>query len=434
VFDTIGSTPDTMLAVYTGAALNALTPVASNDDAGGGTRQSRIGINAVIGTTYRIAVDGWHGDSGPITLAHRSITNDAFASATVMTGTIDTESGSTVGATKEAGEPNHAGNVGGASIWFTWTAPTTGDVTVDTLGSDYDTLLGAYTGAAVGSLTTIASNDDAFGSGGPSEVTFTATMGTTYHFAVDGWNGASGDVTIHLVQAPTLTLATPATGPQGRLGLVVQLTGTAFTASSTVSFGGTGIAVTNTSYVSPTRIDVTIDIDDAAPLGARDVTVANPNEVTATGLFTVTAPSITIGMSVLGYGDAARTGTGPFAIGFGATLDGMTREIGTSGSGQVLPDEPAVRISITSDTHTHVTVSSTDWTDGPETVPAGQLGWKHHGVVEAWTPMTLTATETDALVAPGSSTIEHDLRMQVPPGQAPGSYSGSLTYTIVAAP
>jgi hypothetical protein len=434
VFDTIGSTPDTMLAIYTGATVNALTPVAANDDAGGGTRQSRVGINAVSGTTYRIAVDGWRGDSGPVTLAHRSVANDAFASATALTGTIDTESGSTVGATKEAGEPNHAGNVGGASIWFAWTAPTTGAVTIDTLGSDYDTLLGVYTGSAVNALTGVASNDDAFGSGGPSQVTFVATIGTTYRIAVDGWNAAAGDVTVHLVQPPTLASAAPAGGPQGRRGLVVQLTGTAFTPTTTVAFSGSGIAVTNTAYVTPTRIDVTIDIDDTASLGARDVTVANPNEATAVGSFTVTTPSITITMSVLGHGDSARTTTGPFAIGLGTVFDGAVREIGTAGSGQALPGEPAVRIGITSDTHTHVTVASTNWTAGAATLPAGQLGWKHHGVAEAWTPMTLAATETDGPVAPGSTTIEHDLRMQVPSGQAPGAYSGSLTYTVVAAP
>ena len=49
--------------------------------------------------------------------------NDNFANAIVLTGNTLTTSGSNVAATKEAGEPNHAGNSGGASVWWSWTAP-----------------------------------------------------------------------------------------------------------------------------------------------------------------------------------------------------------------------------------------------------------------------------------------------------------------------
>ena len=49
--------------------------------------------------------------------------------------------GTNVGATKETGEPDHAGNVGGASVWCRWVAPADGTVTFDTFGSNYDTLL-----------------------------------------------------------------------------------------------------------------------------------------------------------------------------------------------------------------------------------------------------------------------------------------------------
>ena len=46
------------------------------------------------------------------------VSNDAFANRRLITGTSVTVTGSTVGATKEAGEPNHAGNRGGKSVWF----------------------------------------------------------------------------------------------------------------------------------------------------------------------------------------------------------------------------------------------------------------------------------------------------------------------------
>ena len=89
--------------------------------------------------------------------------NDLFANAQAVSGSSGTATGSNVGATKEAGEPNHAGNAGGTSIWFRWTAPASGTATVDTLTSSFDTLLGVYTGSSVSSLTTIASNDDCCG-------------------------------------------------------------------------------------------------------------------------------------------------------------------------------------------------------------------------------------------------------------------------------
>ena len=75
--------------------------------------------------------------------------NDNFANRTVISGTSATLSGSNSGATKEAGEPNHAGNAGGKSVWWTWTAPSDGTVTIDTAGSSFDTLLAVYTGTSV---------------------------------------------------------------------------------------------------------------------------------------------------------------------------------------------------------------------------------------------------------------------------------------------
>jgi hypothetical protein len=68
-FDTFGSTFDTLLAVYSGDAIDALTEVAANDDADQFRGPSRVRFRAEAGKTYRIAVDGWNGESGSITLA-----------------------------------------------------------------------------------------------------------------------------------------------------------------------------------------------------------------------------------------------------------------------------------------------------------------------------------------------------------------------------
>ena len=57
--DTFGSGFDTVMAVYTGTILSNLVVVASNDDASDSTLQSQVSFNAVAGTVYQIAVDGY---------------------------------------------------------------------------------------------------------------------------------------------------------------------------------------------------------------------------------------------------------------------------------------------------------------------------------------------------------------------------------------
>ena len=67
VIDTMGSDFDTLLGVYTGSAVNALTTVITNDDAGGGN-WSRVEVSPVVGTTYFIAIDGYGGRKGSTVL------------------------------------------------------------------------------------------------------------------------------------------------------------------------------------------------------------------------------------------------------------------------------------------------------------------------------------------------------------------------------
>ena len=198
---TAGSNFDTTLGVYTGGAVDALTTVSSNDDADG-TLQSRVTFQVVGGQTYAIAVDGYNGDSGSISLAIVSgvaaVSGDRFGQPQGLADLNTPLFSTNEGATREAGEPEHAGNPGGASVWFEWTAAGTGIVTVDTFNSTFDTLLAVYSGTGLGSLALIGENDD-FDSGAgdfSSVVSFQAIAGETYRFAVDGWGGDQGDLTL----------------------------------------------------------------------------------------------------------------------------------------------------------------------------------------------------------------------------------------------
>lgn len=67
VLDTVGSATDTVLAVYTGGALTALTRVTQDDDRAGG-RASQVSFAATANTTYSIAVGTGSGGRGVVKL------------------------------------------------------------------------------------------------------------------------------------------------------------------------------------------------------------------------------------------------------------------------------------------------------------------------------------------------------------------------------
>lgn len=67
-FDTTGTFFDTVLAVYIGSSLSALTLVAGNDNSEPPWITSRVTFNAISNTVYRIAIDGRHGFVGMVIL------------------------------------------------------------------------------------------------------------------------------------------------------------------------------------------------------------------------------------------------------------------------------------------------------------------------------------------------------------------------------
>jgi hypothetical protein len=197
--NTVGSSFDTVLAVYTGSRVNALTEVASNDDIdyNAGNYRSAVSFPATAGTTYWIAVDGYSDgvsqDEGNIRLdvsqkGGTPSANNNFANATIISGTAGESSGNNVNFTRETGEPRHDGVNASRSAWWSWTSPTNGTMTFETIGSAFDTIIGVYTGTAVDALNRVTSNDDIIlGDIWQSRATFNATAGTTYRIAVDGF-------------------------------------------------------------------------------------------------------------------------------------------------------------------------------------------------------------------------------------------------------
>ncbi|MCC7377164.1 MAG: hypothetical protein IT581_21055 [Verrucomicrobiales bacterium] len=123
--------------------------------------------------------------------------NDFFDDRTAIRGADIIVTASSVGANREASEPNHAGQNGGASLWWLWRPTEEGYAVVDTQGSTFDTLLGVYFGKEMRSLSVIASSDDD-GPGSWSRLGFDADLQHDYAIAVDGKGGATGEARLHL--------------------------------------------------------------------------------------------------------------------------------------------------------------------------------------------------------------------------------------------
>jgi hypothetical protein len=193
-FTTDFSDFDTLLAVYTGSAVNTLTPVASTDDIGF-QFESTVSFPVSGGVTYRIAVDGASGKRGRINLSWAPApANDNFDDAQVLPS-VDAGSASsdTRGATREPGEPD--ADLGLSTIWFSWTAPAAGTYKFDTSGSFVDTVLAVYRGSTLETLAVVGINDDdpdrrCCSSWVPIRH---ATAGTTYSIFVAPYNDAGDD-------------------------------------------------------------------------------------------------------------------------------------------------------------------------------------------------------------------------------------------------
>jgi hypothetical protein len=116
--------------------------------------------------------------------------NDNFANAETLSGIQVHIVRNNIGATKEPGEPDHAYNPGGRSVWFKWVAPRSGTFAFTTNRSEtnIDTLINVYRGSALNDLQNQSFSNDISGINLRSFCRSGITGGTTYYIAIDGSN------------------------------------------------------------------------------------------------------------------------------------------------------------------------------------------------------------------------------------------------------
>ena len=205
--DTFDSNYDTVLAVYRDSWS---TEIACNDDAWNAA-PSQLWLPVYSGHTYYFRVSeysaGGSGGSLWFQVQREGPANDKFA-YTQPVGNQSPWTAYTVGATTQANEPLAACEsiYFGATVWYSLTVAVNSSVTVDTFGSDFDTVLAVYTGPSLGLLTRVICDDDT--SGYRSRVQFPAVPGTTYWIQVGGYDSPwalpeVGNLILHVARTTT---------------------------------------------------------------------------------------------------------------------------------------------------------------------------------------------------------------------------------------
>ena len=120
-------------------------------------------------------------------LAKAAPANDLFANRIVRAGTSWSEKGTTAGATVESGEPTHFSGGTGRSVWWTWTSPESGLVSLDTYPSSNYSAVGVYQGTSISDLVLVTNAVSYSYPNGASRVNFEAAAGATFQIAVDGY-------------------------------------------------------------------------------------------------------------------------------------------------------------------------------------------------------------------------------------------------------
>jgi hypothetical protein len=139
--------------------------------------------------------------------------SDACGSAQALT-LGQTVSGTTVGSTNDG-----QACTGTNDVWFRFTAPCTGTVVLDTLGSAFDTVLSVHSGCPGTTNNMLACNDDAAPPQRWSRVSLPVTRNTNYLIRIAGFSGAVGNYTLNstLVAPANNACSTPDQMNEGAL-------------------------------------------------------------------------------------------------------------------------------------------------------------------------------------------------------------------------
>jgi uncharacterized repeat protein (TIGR01451 family) len=396
--DTIGSSFDTQLGVYTGTDMSSLTQIAKDDD-GGGNLTSLVTFTAQKGTTYSIQVGGFAKATGDVLLnGTLRPPNDDFADAITLSGYNDSALGTTYNATAETGEPFIA--TGQSSVWYSWKTPFDGQAfvinTSPSCGASFEVLVG--TGSDLASFTPFA--------GGGQVTPFTAQAGHTYGimFVTGGGTASQCDFGLTVLQpASDLTVA--------QHGKAATTVGTTLVDT---------VAVTNTGPDDSPHIT----FDDTIPTGAVYLGVTPPSTgpswVCNAGLTSDNVLQCTI--SGLATGQTTKAVIRYVALA-PASLDNAVTVTGSQGDPNTANDTSDLLTTVTAAPRTvYATVDDNGLTPAVLTLQRGwTVFWQNTG--------------TDAHTVTDNTGLGlFDLLGQAPPSYGKFTFNGAGVYSIVDTP
>lgn len=308
--------------------------------------------------------------------------NDDFQNAQVLTGLPAYTTGSNVGATIQPGESMPEGQQPAATVWYSWTAPSTGPVQIDTLDSpDIDTVIAVYTLAGK-TLVPAALDDDYSGASHYRSLdTIYASAGTTYYIQLGGYD----DTQRWLFSLKITPMTTGLTGTVTRAGAPVA--GACVTLVGGLS-GSHGITDSAGRYALTGDPGTSYSLAVNNCLGTTDIQPASLG-----GMLAITSGAITSASTV----DTApgSSVSGRVINQYGAAVtDGCATALRTS------PATPVVKVSANVDTTAHYVIRGLP--DGTYTVKATQCGADFY---------TTTPAPGTYIVSGGSSAAVPDIQV-----------------------
>jgi hypothetical protein len=235
VADTHGSNYNTVLSIWNGCPggvppnCSARTQLACNDDYLFGTT-SEVGLLVNAGTNYYIRVSDYNSAAGGGTLNFNLRyfpPNDVCASAAVVSGIAYSDVLSTQNAADELCEEDESCEVSDVgvsnAVWYKYTPPCNGSISLNTNGSTYDTVMSIWDGCGEWvsvdwpciQAAELACDDDS-GTGTASQIlNFAVTEGTDYIIKVADYNTTQGGGTLNFnllfsgAGAPTAAITAP---------------------------------------------------------------------------------------------------------------------------------------------------------------------------------------------------------------------------------
>lgn len=253
--DTIGSSYDTVLSIWTGSA-GSLTAIACNDDITPGIQvQSQLNnVPLTAGTTYYIMVSSFGPpDPNPIALGGRSELNFSYNNGFNPAPSLTSVS------------PNSA-NSGGPDVPITITG--TGflnGATAQFSGSGFATLTTTFVSST--SLTAVVPAG-ALLLPGPAQLTVSNPSPT-----LSSSNPLTFTVNVGTYPVPTLSSIVPNAVVAGGLGFSIEALGTNFASTATLNFNGSPRPA---SVNLPNEVVAAISAADIATVGTAQITVSNP--------------------------------------------------------------------------------------------------------------------------------------------------------------